>query len=115
MKLSGDFEIKLIVVGVGLCGLAFVLYKAGGLAGDALEAVNPLNNDNIINRGVTSVYQGATGSDQTMGADLYDLTHPAAAQTSAGANPVNGAFVSIYQKVTGSKGTPGGDLFDLFH
>lgn len=110
MKLSTE----VVIVGAGLCGLAFVLYKAGGLAGDALQAVNPLNNDNIINQGATSVYQGITGSDGTIGTDLYDVTHPAAAQGPY-SNPVNGAATSIWQKVTGSVGSIGTGIYDIFH
>lgn len=115
MKLSGDFQFKLLLVVAGLGAVAYTVYKTAGVAGDMLQAVNPLNSDNVINQGATSIWQGVTGSIGTIGTDLYDGTHPAAAQDGYGANPVNGGFVSIYQKVTGSKGTPGTDLFDLFH
>lgn len=59
--------------------LALALRKAGTVAieaaGDAAHAINPTNNDNIINRGFTSVYQTITGSDDTLGGDIYDITH----------------------------------------
>jgi hypothetical protein len=44
----------------------------GDAAGAAAQAVNPLNNDNIINQGFDSAYQGITGSDGTLGSDVYD-------------------------------------------
>jgi len=43
------------------------------IAPEAAQAVNPVNNDNIFNRAFESLYQAVTGSDQSPGADLYDL------------------------------------------
>jgi hypothetical protein len=40
-----------------------------------IDAINPMNNDNVINQGATSVYQAVTGSDVTIGSDLYGATH----------------------------------------
>jgi len=40
------------------------------------EAINPLNDENVFNKGATNAYQNITGSDQSMGADLYDYMHP---------------------------------------
>ena len=73
---------KFVLIGVGIGAAviaALVLRKAGGVAGDALanaaNAINPFNNDNIINRAFTDLYQGVTGSDDTLGGDIYDITH----------------------------------------
>lgn len=104
-----------IKIGLAIAGgiaLFLVARKAGQVAGDVVHAVNPLNNDNIINRGFTDVYQTVTGSDGTLGTDIYDFTHPTAAE---GTNVINGAATSIYQKITGSKGSIGTDLYDWLH
>lgn len=104
-----------LLIGAGAAAvvvLALVARKGVIVAADAAQAINPLNNDNVINRGFTSVYQTVTGSEGTLGTDIYDFTHPEAA---AGTNPINGAFTSLYQKVTGSKGTLGTDIYDWLH
>lgn len=76
MKLSGDFEFKIILALVAVVAVGYVVYRAKDAAGDAAAAVaralNPFNNDNIINRGATSVYQAVTGSEGTIGTDIYD-------------------------------------------
>ena len=56
-------EKKYLLVGAAAAGLvlAYMVYRGAGAVGgavvDAAKAVNPLNNDNVINRGFTSVYQ----------------------------------------------------------
>ncbi len=66
--------------------------NAAGAVGDAAmaagHAVNPMNNDNIINQGFESIYQGVTGSTGSLGGDIYDLSHsnPPAASTPADAD-----------------------------
>ena len=45
-------------------------------AGEALNAINPLNNDNVINTGAIDLYQKVTGSKGTIGTDLYDWLNP---------------------------------------
>lgn len=60
-----------VVAVVGIVALK----KASGAAGDALQKVNPFNNDNIINQGFTSLYQALTGSAGTIGTDFYDIMH----------------------------------------
>jgi hypothetical protein len=95
-----------IAVGAAIAaGAAYLLYKGWSNIG----ALDPTNPDNIVNRGVTDVYQNLTGSTGTIGADLYDGLHPDAA---AGTNAVNGGVTTIYQKVTGSKSSIGSDIYD---
>lgn len=72
----------LFIIGAGavLAGvLVYVLKKTADAVGDAagqmFDAINPTNNDNVINKGFTNVYQSATGSDGTLGTDIYDLFH----------------------------------------
>jgi hypothetical protein len=59
--------------------LAYVVYRSGAavvdVVGDAAQAINPLNNDNVINRGFTNLYQGVTGSTGSLGTDAYDIVH----------------------------------------
>jgi Flp pilus assembly protein TadG len=80
MKVSGDLQFKVLLGVIALAGAGYVLYRvskaAAEVAGAAAQAVNPFNNDNIINQGATSIYQGATGSTGTIGTDLYDWMHP---------------------------------------
>lgn len=45
-------------------------------AGEALNAINPLNNENVINTGAIDLYQKVTGSKGTIGTDLYDWLNP---------------------------------------
>lgn len=65
---------KYLLVGAAAAGLA-VAYMMRKTAGAVAEAVNPFNNDNVINQTATSWYQALTGSTGTIGTDLYDATH----------------------------------------
>jgi hypothetical protein len=72
---------KYLMIGAAAAGLAlaYMVTKGAGkvvdMVGDAAQAINPQNNDNIINKGFTSIYQGATGSAGTIGGDFYDAFH----------------------------------------
>lgn len=99
------------------------------------KAVNPVSEENIFNKAFGSVYKAVTGSEQPLGADIYDWLHgePVTApsgkvETSSVAakfvetvnpaseeNVINKAFESAYKKVTGSEQSLGADLYDLFH
>lgn len=62
----------LIVAGVAVVGLWYVKRKATETIKDVGQAVNPVNHDNVFNRGFNSVYQAVTGSTGTLGTDLAD-------------------------------------------
>lgn len=110
--MNTDTKIKLVLaIGGGLVAV-YLAKKAGGAAASAVNAVNPFNNDNVINRGFTSVYQTVTGSEGTLGTDIYDITHPPGTENT---NVINGAATTIYRKITGSTGTIGTDLYDFFN
>ncbi|MBC3930364.1 hypothetical protein [Undibacterium curvum] len=72
------------VAGIAVIGVAYYAYqRVTGIAGDvidtageALNAINPLNDDNVINTGAIDLYQKVTGSKGTIGTDLYDWLHP---------------------------------------
>ena len=92
---SGDMDIKLALVAAAAGALYFAFRKvsnvAGGvydsvteIAGDVVEAVNPADPDNLVNRGVTAIGSAVvspTGPGRnadgswTLGGSLYDITH----------------------------------------
>ena len=70
-----------IAAGVGL-----LYYLAKKELGAAATAVNPLNPNNVFNTGATSLYQGITGSQGSIGTDIYNALHPGQASTTPGAS-----------------------------
>ncbi len=72
------------VAAVGVVGAVGVWYtkrqaaKALEVVGDAL---NPVSQTNIFNRGVNAVVQNLTGDkNQTLGGWIYDITHDSKGQ-----------------------------------
>ncbi len=109
---------RYMVIGAGVAGLAivFLAYRGAGkavaLVGDAAQAINPLNNDNIINQGANGTYQWFTGSTGSIGSDTYDALNGGALDVTSDKNIVYRAQTSAYQAVTGSKGSIGTDIYD---
>ena len=62
----------LIVGGIAVLGAWYLKGKAGEMVKDVGQAVNPVNHDNVFNRGAESLYQAVTGSEGTPGTDLAD-------------------------------------------
>lgn len=59
-----------VVGGVGV--LALLIWRGR----EAVEALNPANPDNLVNRAATAALRAATGdATATIGTRLYDLTH----------------------------------------
>lgn len=112
MKLSGDFEFKLIAAGVVLVVVGVLVYRAKEAVEDMADAINPLSNDNVINQAAMSLYQGVTGSTGSMGSDFYDFTHPDAAE---GTNIINGMATSVYQRVSGRHDSIGAGIYDWWN
>ena len=89
---------KYMLIGAACAGLAvaYMLYRTAGKAGELVkegaQAINPLNNDNVINRGFTSIYQGVTGSTGDLGSDIYDGTHGGAIDITSTNNVINQAL-----------------------
>jgi len=78
MKLTIESDLILIGVGVALVAAWYLKKGASSVidaAGTAAQAVNPANPNNVINQGATSVYQAATGSNDTIGGSLYNFFH----------------------------------------
>lgn len=108
---------KYTLVGAAVAGLVavYLAKKAADAVPKALDAVNPFNYDNIINQGATDLYQWATGSEGTIGTDLYDATHGGALDVTSSNNVASKGAESFYQWATGSKGSIGTDIYDFFH
>lgn len=58
----------MIAAGVAVVGVWFVSRKAT----DAAQAVNPLNHDNVFNRGAQSVWDVFTDGRGSIGTDVAD-------------------------------------------
>ena len=65
----------LIVAGVAVVGVWWLSGRAVSVAKDVGQAVNPVNHDNIFNRGFNWLYTGITGSEDTLGGDIADGVH----------------------------------------
>ena len=65
----------LIVGGVAVLGAWYLKNKAVETVKDAGQAVNPLNPDNIFNRGAQSIWDQFTDGKGTIGTDIYDWLH----------------------------------------
>lgn len=104
------------------------LYIAGGVvalllisrAGKLItEDLNPANENNVVNRAVTSGYQALTGSTGSIGGDMYDALHD-----SNGGNVFNPAnennviysyWTKKLQDSTGYQGDIGTAIYDVLH
>lgn len=75
MKLSPQAQSTLILVAAGLLVLWYLKGQAGAAAEKAVEAVNPADQNNLINRLFNWGYQGVTGSEGTAGTDFAAWLH----------------------------------------
>ena len=68
----------IVVLGIGLAAV-YLATRAGkaiiGTAADALPYINPADSRNIVNTAANDLWQWASGSNQTIGADVYDYVH----------------------------------------
>lgn len=74
---------------IGLAGLALAYYalkKTGDTVKDAANAINPTNNNNVINQGVNSVL-GLDNKTESIGTKIYDWTHKPATNQVKPAQP----------------------------
>lgn len=119
---------KHLMIGAACAGLVlgYVIYrgasKAVGVVGDVAHAINPLNNQNVINQGVTSAYQGLFNTDGSIGTDFYDALHGGALDWGGAVNPaspnniINQGVTNVGEFVTGQPGwTLGGQIYDWLH
>jgi hypothetical protein len=84
---SADLLIKLtlgvLLVGGAVWAIRRVTSAASDAAGQvfdaaaqAVDSVNPLNQNNVFAQGANAVVSAATGREETFGGWLYDVTHP---------------------------------------
>jgi hypothetical protein len=63
---------------IGVLGLAvamYALYQTKDTIKSAANAVNPLNNENVINKGANAIF-GMDNKTESIGTKIYDLLHP---------------------------------------
>jgi len=105
-----------IGAGVGLLVAAYLAKKAADVVGDVVHNVNPLNPDNVINQAAEGAYQWATGSDGTIGGDIYDATHGGRLDPRSGNNAAAASVDWIGGAISGnSNWTLGGAIYDWTH
>jgi hypothetical protein len=97
-----------------------VFYVVKNKAGDALNSINPANNDNVINKGFSAAYGALTGSSSgSIGSDAYDWLHDEdggnVLNPFNSKNIVNRNFETLYKGLTGSDATIGSDAYDVMH
>ena len=71
MKMSSD---TMLIAGAVAAGLLLAWYSKRA-AQAAAQAVNPVNNNNIINRAANAIV-GKDNSTSSIGSTLYDWLHP---------------------------------------
>lgn len=70
---TGALVVGGVIVAVGVY---VAQKKAKETAEQALQAINPVNNDNVFNQGVSAVGRKLSGnSNWTLGGWIYDITH----------------------------------------
>ena len=57
-------------------GIALLYYLAKKEVTAAANAINPLNPGNVFNTATTDLYQTVTGSQGSIGTDLYNILNP---------------------------------------
>lgn len=80
MILTKEHQSLAVLVAIGAIAIYFAggyaAKKAGEAAAKAGNAINPINNDNVFNRGFESVGQYITGDKNwTLGGSIYDWLH----------------------------------------
>jgi hypothetical protein len=61
-----------VAAGVLLLGGWYVKRQAGEAVAEVAQAVNPVNRENVFNRGFNALYGAVTDGKGTAGTDLYD-------------------------------------------
>jgi hypothetical protein len=106
----------LIGAGVALCVALYLAKRGADAVGAGLNAINPVDPNNIINRGAESVYQTVTGSNGTIGGDFYDATHGGRLDVTSGNNAAAASVDWIGGAISGDNNwTLGGAIYDWTH
>lgn len=106
----------LIGAGIGLCVALYLAKRGADAVGKGLDAINPTDPNNIINRAAESVYQTVTGSDGTIGGDIYDATHGGRLDPTSSNNGIYSMGNWTMEQITGEKGWDlGSKIYDWTH
>ena len=106
---------KHLIIGAAAAGLVlgFAIWKGAGKAAAAVgEAVNPMNDQNLVNQGANAFYRLIADSDGSIGTDLYDAVYNGTFNPASTNNLIYRAQTSSYQAITGSQGSIGTDAYD---
>lgn len=100
-----DTDTKIIIAAAAVAGVLLYIgaRKAAEQAAEVIEAVTPWNPENVFNQGAVGVYQAVSGSEGSIGSDLYDLLHPAEGE--------DGVFETYWKAWTGQPNRMGWKLF----
>lgn len=85
---SGDMVVKLAAIGAALAAAFWgwgLLKAAVPSAGQAAQAVNPLNPNNVFAGAANSAASTLSGQPNTLGGWIYDLTHTTPSYTAPAA------------------------------
>lgn len=73
--LNLDYKGVLAVAAVAAVAAWAVKESLLSVAPSVAKAVDPVNPDNVFNSLFNRFYAAVTGSTQSLGADIYDMTH----------------------------------------
>ena len=109
----GGLSKKEVLLYGALAVAGFFVFKRG------FSAINPMDENNIFNTGANTVYKAITGSDGTIGTDIYNATHTDKGENilnpASTENPIYKGANSIYRGLSGSDGTIGTGIYDATH
>lgn len=116
MSLKGD----LIAIGIGGAILAAAAWYAKNklevVAPKVLAAVDPTNDQNIVNQTVTGFYQAVTGSNGSIGGDIYDATHGGRLDITSSNNYAASSVDWIGERLSGNPNwSLGSAIYDWTH
>jgi len=109
---------KYVVIGAGiaLCVSLYLAKRSADAVGKGLDAINPVDPNNIINQAAESLYQTISGSSGTIGGDFYDATHGGSLDITSSNNYAASAVDNIGKVISGdSNWNLGAAIYDWTH
>lgn len=77
---SADLLVKLAIGAGAVLAVVYLGRRLGDAAGQAVgtvvDAINPASDQNLVYRAVNAGVQAATGTPDTLGTWIYNVTHP---------------------------------------
>ena len=74
--INGQVISTVLVIGAVGGGLFLISRGVSQGLNSAGTAINPVDQDNIFNRGFNGLFRGVTGSEGTLGTELADFFNP---------------------------------------